>query len=228
MITALGFQATSLVDYPGLVASTVFTHGCPLACSYCHNQRLRGGPVPTEFVTVAEVLARLERRRRRVTGLCVSGGEPLVHSDLTELTTAAKALGYRVKVDTAGIFPDRLKHLLAGGTVDMVALDIKTDPARYDVVGGSGVQVLQSLDLLRSTTVDYELRTTLAPGVVDDAAIEAIARLLQPDETVALAQYRPTGWPGAPTESVPQATAARWQARLADSGATVALRGYAG
>lgn len=228
MITALGFQATSLVDYPGLVASTVFTHGCPLACSYCHNQRLRSGPVPAEFVTVAEVLARLERRRGRVGGLCVSGGEPLVHADLAELTAAVKALGYRVKVDTAGIFPDRLEDLLAGGSVDMVALDIKTDPARYDVVGGSGARVLQTLDLLRSTKVDYELRTTLAPGVVDDAAIDAMANLLQAGETVALARYRPTGWPGAPTESVPPATAERWQARLARSGATVVLRGYTG
>ena len=228
MITALGFQATSLVDYPGLVASTVFTHGCPLTCSYCHNQRLRSGPVPTEFVTVAEVLARLERRRGRVAGLCVSGGEPLVHADLAELTAAVKTLGYRVKVDTAGIFPDRLEHLLTSGTVDMVALDIKTDPARYDMVGGSGVPVLQTLDLLRNTTVGYELRTTLAPGVVDDAAIEAIARLLQPDETIALARYRPTGWPGAPTESIPPATAGRWQARLARSGATAVLRGYSG
>lgn len=225
MITHVGLVKTSLVDVPGRLAATLFTHGCPLSCPYCHNERLRSGPIPEDFVEVADALAFLRRRIGVLEAICVTGGEPLVHDDLGELVDRARALGYYVKLDTSGAYPERLRRLLSRGVVDMVALDIKTSPDHYRRVGLDGDTFLESLSVVRRSGVPYELRTTVAPNVVFDEDIDHIAQLLDPTERYVLAQYRMPDSSGEHPRPYPTAAITRWLKRVHRKNVSAIARG---
>ena len=160
-----GMQKLTLLDFPGRVACTVFLNGCNLRCPFCHNASLvlhRDGappPLPQE-----ELLAFLEKRRGRLDGVCVTGGEPTLCPYLPELLRQIKALGYDIKLDTNGSHPELLRSLIDDGLVDYVAMDIKNSPAHYrETCGGIDIlpQVKESAALLMEGQVDYEFRTTL-------------------------------------------------------------------
>ncbi len=192
MIDSIGLQKTTLLDYPGKVAATVFTHGCPLRCPYCHNPELVGGPVPEYFIRKDDFTRFLDRRKNVLEGICITGGEPMVHQDLPELISLIRSRGLLVKLDTSGMFPDRLKKLLDAHLVDFVAMDIKTAFSHYDRVAGDGAKAARSVEILRKSSVDHEFRTTMAPGIVTEEDLTEIAGFLGPEDTWALAQFRPT------------------------------------
>jgi pyruvate formate lyase activating enzyme len=189
MIKRLGLVKTTLIDYPGKVASVLFTHGCQLRCPYCHNPNLVSGPVPDDFLPVETILDHLDRRRDVLGGVCITGGEPLVHPDLRELCAAIHKRGLSVKLDTNGAYPDRLSELITAGLVDYVAMDIKTAFDNYDRVGGDGKAAQRSLAVIQESTVDHEFRTTVAPGIVDQTDLLSIALLLKPEDRYILAQF---------------------------------------
>ncbi|POR01029.1 hypothetical protein AU468_09185 [Alkalispirochaeta sphaeroplastigenens] len=179
----LGLQKTTLLDYPGRVAAVLFTQGCPLRCPYCHNPELLQGPPPDSFLPRGEIRAFLHRRRTVLEGVVITGGEPLLHQDLGDLVEEITSLGLAVKLDTSGAFPESLERILRDRPVDMVALDLKTRPERYHLVGGRGDDLLRSLEVLRAWGGRYLLRTTLAPQVVTPEDLDALAALVRPDET---------------------------------------------
>lgn len=160
-----GFQKMTLLDYPGKVAATVFTGGCNFRCPFCHNAllvtELSGSPVIPE----EEVLAHLEKKKKLLDGVAVTGGEPLLQKDLPAFLKKLKEMGYPVKLDTNGSFPDRLKELVKAGLVDYVAVDIKNRPEKYaETVGVADFDltpVRETVDFLLSDAVDYEFRTTV-------------------------------------------------------------------
>ncbi len=225
MITHVGLVKTSLVDVPGRLAATLFTHGCPLSCPYCHNERLRSGPIPDEFVTVTEAVAFLAGRAGIVEAVCVTGGEPLMHTDLADLLGAVRSLGYYVKLDTSGAYPERLQELLSHGLVDMVALDIKTSPRRYRDVGLDGQTFLDALSAVRRSGVPYELRTTVAPEVVRLEDIEDIVGLVEPGEPHVLAQYRRPDAPGNHPQPYPAGVLREWLASAREKNGAATVRG---
>ncbi len=186
---SLGLLKTTLVDYPGMVAATVFTASCNLRCPYCHNPELVAGPPPDDFLPVEEVLAFLERRRTILGGVCITGGEPLIHSWLPDFAEHVRALDLKVKLDTNGLFPNRIAAVGA----DYIAMDIKTSPERYTVVGGDNVAaaIPESLAVIRATTPEYEFRTTVVEPIVTEDDIRAIVALLEPGERYTLAAFRP-------------------------------------
>lgn len=157
-----GLQKTTLLDYPGNVACTVFLSGCNLRCPFCHNAPLVLEK-PQPQMTQEELLAFLRKRRGILDGVCVTGGEPTLRPGLPELLGRIKALGFKVKLDTNGTNPKMLKALMDEGMLDYVAMDIKNSPARYAATCG-GVDALdavkESAALLMAGTVDYEFRTT--------------------------------------------------------------------
>lgn len=196
MMTHLGLRKTTLVDVPGRVAATVFTHGCPLRCPYCHNAALQGGTLPEDFLPREEVLAYLRKRSAVLEAVCVTGGEPLIHTDLPEFLAELRASRFFIKLDTSGVLPRKLEQVIAADLVDMVALDLKTAWGDYaSLTGGNGADVRRSLEILRraraETGLRYELRTTLAPGVATPAALSALSADIQPSEDWVLAQFRP-------------------------------------
>ena len=110
-IQNLGLLKTTLLDFPGEVAATVFTSGCNLRCPYCHNPEFVTGETAGDEISLSDFFNFLEKRKNVLGGICITGGEPLIHEDLKELIYEIKKTGLKVKLDTNGTFPDRMKHL---------------------------------------------------------------------------------------------------------------------
>jgi len=157
-----GLQKTTLLDYPGHIACTVFLAGCNLRCPFCHNASLVLRP--QTLMSQEELLAFLQTRRRKLDGVCITGGEPTLYQDLPQLLDAIKRLGFLTKLDTNGTRPQALKAVLDAGLVDYVAMDIKNSPDKYAVTCG-GPEVLdavrESVSLLEASAVEHEFRTTV-------------------------------------------------------------------
>lgn len=158
-----GIQKLSLLDYPGKVACTVFFSGCNLRCPYCHNAELISGKYAAENISQSELMKFLDSRVGKIDGVCISGGEPTLSSDLPELMKSVRKKGFSVKLDTNGTNPEMLKKLIDEKLIDYVAMDIKNSRLHYNETCGAEVlpQVKESVYLLMSGNIDYEFRTTV-------------------------------------------------------------------
>lgn len=185
---------TTLIDYPGHIASVVFCQGCPWRCPFCHNPEL----VVPEFMELAipdDVIFReLVNQKGSVDAVVLSGGEILMQRDVTDWVARIHAMGLKVKIDTNGYYPDRLRELLAKEPPDYVAMDIKTDAAGYDkLVGkkGSIGRVRESISILASSGVDHEFRTTLLEGYHLPSRLLRLFELVPMASRYFLQAYRP-------------------------------------
>lgn len=163
-----GFMKTTLLDYPGKVACTIFTSSCNLRCPFCQNADLVFN-TSNEVYDQEDVLLYLAKRRKVLDGVCISGGEPTLQKDLSEFIYHIKSLGYSVKLDTNGFFPSVIKKLYEGNLLDYVAMDIKSSFAGYAMACGitdiNLAPVKESIDYIMNCGVDYEFRTTLVKGI---------------------------------------------------------------
>lgn len=160
-----GLQKLTLLDYPGKMACTIFTAGCNLRCPFCHNSRLVINPEKQSEYSDEEIFSFLKKREGVLDGVAITGGEPLLQNDIEDFIRRVKGLGYSVKLDTNGTFPDKLRSLVEKGLVDYVAMDIKNSPELYaETVGISGYDISKikdSIAFLLEGKVDYEFRTTI-------------------------------------------------------------------
>lgn len=187
-----GFQGTSLLDYPGRIASLIFTGGCNLTCPFCHNPSLVLSPQDHPDYPFEVLLHEIAERRSFIDGVVISGGEPTLDPDLPEFLRAVKRLGLLVKLDTNGLEPDVLSDLLAAGLLDYIALDVKTAPSRYGELHPLPVDLdllPQSISLIKSAGIAYEFRTTCVPGYVEDRDISTMGALLQGGKLWVLQQF---------------------------------------
>lgn len=177
-----GLQKMTLLDYPGKVACTVFLQGCNFRCPFCHNSELLSGKGPAGL-SDAELLAFLDKRKGLLDGVCITGGEPTLQPGLEALIYSMKELGFAVKLDTNGSRPQVLKHLVAQGLLDYVAMDIKNSPERYTQTAGMSPElfdaVAESAAFLLTDMVDYEFRTTVVAELHDTQSISAMGKWLQ-------------------------------------------------
>lgn len=177
-----GLQKLTLLDFPEKVACTVFTSGCNLRCPFCHNADLVISAASSDGMQEDELLAFLKSRKGILDGVCITGGEPTLWGELPELIRRVKALGFAVKLDTNGTRPQRLEELLSEGLLDYVAMDIKNSPDRYcETCGGVDCikQVRESAELLRSSQIPYEFRTTLCHPLHTPEDMKEIGRWLK-------------------------------------------------
>ena len=160
-----GFQKLTLLDYPGKMACTLFTAGCNLRCPFCHNSRLVIDPEKQSGYSEEEIFAFLKKRSGVLDGVAITGGEPLLQNDIEDFIRKVRDLGYSVKLDTNGTFPDKLRDLVEKGLVDYVAMDVKNSQELYaETVGISGYdisKIKESIAFLLEGKVDYEFRTTV-------------------------------------------------------------------
>ncbi len=190
-----GWVRTSLIDYPGRIATVLFTGGCNLRCPPCHNADLVLRPGERPAVSEEEVLAFLTRRAGRIDGVVLTGGEPALQPDLLPFLRRLRPLGLALKLDTNGFSPAVLAAALEEGLLDYVAMDIKAPREKYPLLAGRPDLDLspleQSIALLRAAAVACEFRTTVVPGLLDEDDIAAIARWLAPAPLYVLQQFRP-------------------------------------
>jgi pyruvate formate lyase activating enzyme len=164
-----GLFKTSLVDYPGKVSSVIFTGGCNLRCGYCHNPELALNNPSLEKIEDEEVLAFLEKRKGLLDGVTISGGEPAMDRGLIPFLVKVKSLGLSVKLDTNGFFPRVISECVEKKLINYAAVDVKTSPEKYPSLTGKDVsfsEILSTLDILKNSSIDYEIRTTCVPGFV--------------------------------------------------------------
>ncbi len=164
-----GLQKLTLLDYPGKVACTIFTGGCNFRCPFCHNASLVLRPGECRAFSEEEILSFLKKRIGILEGVCITGGEPLMQNGIDGFIAKVKELGYSVKLDTNGSFPDKLKDLVDRGLVDKVAMDIKNSKEKYPITVGIEdydiSPVERSVDILMNGNVDYEFRTTVVKNL---------------------------------------------------------------
>ena len=173
-----GLQKMTLLDFPGRVACTVFTVGCNFRCPFCHNSSLVLSPAVPEL-SQDDFFAFLEKRQGLLDGVAITGGEPLLQPDMPVFLEKIRTLGYAVKLDTNGAFPDRLRTVLEAGLVDYVAMDVKNSREKYEqTTGVAGIlpQVEQSVALLRAGKTPFEFRTTLVDELHEPADFTAIGQ----------------------------------------------------
>ena len=172
-----GLQKTTLLDFPGHVAATIFTGGCNFRCPFCHNSDLLGNDAPAAF-TDEGVLDFLKKRRGILEGAAITGGEPTLQPDLEDFIRSVRELGLLVKLDTNGSHPQLLARLWSLGLVDYAAMDIKNSPERYgETAGVPGLDlgpIRESVSWLLEGHVDYEFRTTVVRQFHDSASFRAI------------------------------------------------------
>ena len=184
-----GLQKVSLIDYPNKVASVLFTPGCNLRCPFCHNWRIVMDPKPP-FLQEAVALRILENRKKYVDAVVITGGEPTMHKELPKFLAKLKKRGFQVKLDTNGFYPQVLEKCL--GHVDYVALDIKTSPEKYKLLGAENITgLLRTVDLLKMGEVEYEFRTTMVPEIITVEDVNKIQDIIKGAKIHVFQQFVP-------------------------------------
>lgn len=189
-----GMNKTTLLDYPGHVAATLFTGGCNMRCPFCQNGGLVLEPEAQPIITEEEVLAFLRKRQGILEGICITGGEPTLQPGLENFIRCVKELGYLVKLDTNGYRPQVLEHLLDQGLLDYVAMDIKASREHYaNACGLPEVElslIERSVELLKTSKVSGEFRTTVVKGIHTPEEFTVIGQWLQGGKAYFLQSYR--------------------------------------
>lgn len=192
-----GYQKLTLIDFPGHLATTIFTVGCNFRCPFCHNPELVLGAGQlasgTESEMEKEFFTFLLKRKGKIEGVCITGGEPTLQPDLIEFIKKVRALGFLIKLDTNGARPDILKKLLDLKFLDFVAMDIKNQLKYYSKTVGVKVdteRIKLSVELIKNSRLPYEFRTTVVPGIHTEKDFLAIAKWLCGAKAYYLQEYR--------------------------------------
>jgi pyruvate formate lyase activating enzyme len=193
----MGLQKLTLLDYPEKMAATLFTGGCNFRCPFCHNASL---VMPKSFeaqITEGEFFDFLKKRQGILEGVCITGGEPTLQKDLSEFIGKIKELGYLVKLDTNGFIPSKIKELAQNKLIDYVAMDIKNCPDSYGRTVGienfNITPILESVEYLKSSGLDFEFRTTLVKDLHTEEDIIKIGKWLGDVPKMFLQSFKDSG-----------------------------------
>ncbi len=191
-----GLQKTTLLDFPAKVACTLFTGGCNFRCPFCHNASLVIDAPDTAQLSEEEFFSFLGKRKGILDGVCITGGEPLMQADILPFTERIRSMGFAVKLDTNGSYPARLKEIISAGAVDYIAMDIKNSPEKYALTAGLPKMpstILESIELIMSSGIAYEFRTTVVKELHTLEDIEAIAKSIKGAHAYFLQQFKDSG-----------------------------------
>lgn len=189
-----GLNKTTLLDYPGKVAATIFLGGCNFRCPFCQNSSLVLNPSAQPEIPVKEVLSFLKKRKGILDGVCITGGEPTLSPDLPELLQEIRTLGYPIKLDTNGTHPALLKTLTEQNLIQMTAVDIKACPDNYPALCGlvhpELDAVKETVEFLKNGILDYEFRTTVIRELHSEKDFIEIGQWLTGAKAYYLQAYR--------------------------------------
>ncbi|MBO7422908.1 MAG: anaerobic ribonucleoside-triphosphate reductase activating protein, partial [Oscillospiraceae bacterium] len=192
-----GLQKLTLLDYPGRVACTVFTGGCNFRCPFCHNAPLVLPERLAQDTDEEQVLAFLKRRTGILDGVAITGGEPLIYKEIPAFLEKVKTLGFSIKLDTNGSFPEMLERIVRAGLVDRVAMDIKNCPEKYaETIGLKDFDIApveRSRSFLMECGIDYEFRTTVVKGIHTEESLLEAAEWIAGAKEYYLQQFKDSG-----------------------------------
>jgi len=186
-----GFQKTTLLDYPGHVSAILWTVGCNFRCPFCYNTDLV--KEKSDLFSEEEILNFLKKRRDFLEALSISGGEPFLQKDLKDFCKKVKDLGYKVKIDTNGTFPEKLKEMIEEKLVDYIAMDVKAPKEKYDKLSGVKTdieQIRDSIKIIMDSNIDYEFKTTVIPKFLDKDDIKDISEWIKGSKKYYLQQFK--------------------------------------
>ena len=175
------FQRFSLNEYPGKISAIIFTQGCNFRCPYCHNPELVKKELFQESIPEKEIFSFLNKRQNKLDAVSITGGEPTLHPDLPEFISKIKSMGFLVKLDTNGTYPQMLKNLIHHNLIDYIAMDIKAPLEKYDNVTKVNVDIEAiswSIDLIKNSQIEYEFRSTLTEKLLSNEEVINIGKLL--------------------------------------------------
>ncbi|HBO17015.1 MAG: Ribonucleoside-triphosphate reductase, anaerobic-like protein [Candidatus Moranbacteria bacterium GW2011_GWE2_35_2-] len=190
-----GFEKFTMVDYPGKLATTVFTVGCSFRCPFCHNPEfVEHGTWNMEHGIIEKSFFEfLENRKGKLEAVCITGGEPTIQPDLISFIEKIKKMGFLVKLDSNGTRPDVLKKIIDRKIVDYIAMDIKNIPEKYSETAGVKVDIERiklSVKLIINSRIDYEFRTTVVPGFHNEKDFEKISEWIDGARAYFLQEFR--------------------------------------
>ncbi len=190
-------QKVTLIDYPGKISCTTFTHRCNFSCPFCHNPELvieKWDKKISQGFTEDKVLEFLKSRKGKLDAVVITGGEPLLwNKDLMSFLEEVKKMGYLIKVDSNGSFPEVLDDYIKKEIVDYWAMDIKNSESFYSETAGVNVdieKIKKSIDLIKNSEVDYEFRTTVVPGLHDLEKVKGIGKLVKNSKRFVIQNFR--------------------------------------
>ncbi len=189
-----GFNKTTLLDYPGKLACSVFTGNCNFRCVFCQNSSLVLEPEKEPVISDREVLDHIKKRRNILQGVCVSGGEPTLDPGLSDFLIEIREIGLPVKLDTNGYEPEILRTLMYDGLIDMVAMDIKSDLDGYAEITGLDrfcpERIEESARLIMESGIEYEFRTTVVKEYFTEKTALGIGKWLKGAKALYLQDFR--------------------------------------
>ncbi len=195
MVRIGDIQKFSLIDYPGRICAILFTQGCNFRCPYCHNPELVIPSLYMEPIAHEELFMFLEKRKDKLDAVNITGGEPTLQPNLIDFIKKIKSLGYMVKIDTNGSFPDVMRTLIADNLLDYIAMDVKAPFEKYGTVTGSSINtehIAESIGLIRDSGIDYEFRTTIVKSLLTKTDIEKIGTLIAGARSHVLQKFVPS------------------------------------
>ncbi|MFN4227688.1 MAG: anaerobic ribonucleoside-triphosphate reductase activating protein [Candidatus Ratteibacteria bacterium] len=175
-------QKTSLIEFPGIISCIVFTQGCNFRCHYCHNPEL---VLPEKFQNVIPeefFFSFLEKRKKYLEGVCITGGEPTIQKDIIEFIRKIKDKGFKVKIDTNGSEPEIIERLLKEELIDYFSMDLKGPIEKYKIITGVEVEsdkILRSIEIIKNAKIDYEIRTTVVKSQISFEDFEKIGKIIE-------------------------------------------------
>jgi pyruvate formate lyase activating enzyme len=191
-----GFLETSFVDWPGKICSVLFLPHCNFRCPYCHNHPLVFHPDQYVSIPLQDILSRLFSFRDWIDGVCLTGGEPTLHTDLPCLIREIKRHGFFIKLDTNGSNPQMLENLIDAGEIDFVSIDVKAplDPFSYRRSTGLPINlnlILKSIEILKRGKVEYEFRMTVVPQLHREEDVKTLGGQLKAGRRLVLQNFNP-------------------------------------
>lgn len=178
-----GLNKTTLLDYPGRVACTVFLGNCNMRCIYCQNSSLILNPQSEPDIPEEDFFSFLEKRKDILQGVCITGGEPTLSPDLSSFIKKIRSYSLDVKLDTNGLNPDVIDDLISNSLINYIAMDIKGPLYRYSEITGISDDMLgniqKSCNIIMNSKIDYEFRTTTTDSLLSVSDFENIGKWLK-------------------------------------------------
>jgi len=194
LVEIKGLEKFAPKDFVGFISSTVFLSGCNFRCPFCHNADLVLRPQDLPTFPMDYFVSYLDSRKGWLEGVCISGGEPLLHDDLESLLILIKERDLLVKIDSNGSFPSRLEKLIQKRLIDFIAMDVKAPLERYQEVTGSNIQeekITRSINIIKKSGLEYVFRTTVVPDLIRMEDIKKIVQMLDGAKVFQLQQFFP-------------------------------------